>query len=414
LFNIGKKDEYGRQRRIEHRGRYLRASRTGGVALRAQTKAAGLTITGNTARGVRVSATPARNTQVAFQNGRFILRGRYGSGPLRLNLSKSGLSLSTRNALGSFNLTNPLRSSAKVAGIQVRGKTAAIMQGVYGLLVLLVSLVRLAIVASLLAFRFLVYVIGLLTRGAAAVPVLLRGWRRRRQAERLERGADAIEREHESLADWTLDAWIGALVLTVFARGRGETTASMTPRLAEALERDARDRGLVAAAGALPQTAAALDQWRGGADAEDDLAMVVLVARKLKARLPAETLVEMLYEVDELVLDDGPRTRLQDRMLEVFADAAGLRLEPEEEESASEPRSDPSGSGEGAGVDINTADFDALQAIPHIGPERARAIMAMRPLGRIDQLTALDGIGPKRLQDIRDYGVVLEGGRDGD
>jgi len=55
-------------------------------------------------------------------------------------------------------------------------------------------------------------------------------------------------------------------------------------------------------------------------------------------------------------------------------------------------------------VDINTADLDASQAIPHIGPERAREIMVMRPLDRIDQLTALDGIGPERLQDIREYG----------
>ena len=411
MFNIGRKDKYGRQRRIEHRGRYLRASRTGGVALRAQAKAAGLTITGNTARGVRVSATPARNTQVAFQNGRFILRGRYGKGPLRLNLSKSGLSLSSRNALGSFNWTSPLRSSAKVAGIQVRGRTAAAMQGIYMLLVAAVALLRLAIAVGLLAVQVLVFLFGLLTRGAAAVPVLLREWRRRREVARFEHRADAIEREHGSLADWTLDSWIAALVLTVGARGRGEPAASVASRLGEALQPDGSERGLVAAAGALPGTAAALDSWRGNADAEDDLAMVVLVAHKLKLRLPADTLVEMLYEVDELVREDGPRTRLQDRMLEVFADAAGLRLEPEEEDPASGLRSAESESGEGAAIDINTADFDALQALPHIGPERARVIMAMRPLDRIDQLTALDGIGPKRLQEIRDHGVVIEGAR---
>ncbi len=71
FLNLGKKDEYGRQRRIEHRGRYLRASRTGGVALRAQAKAAGVNFTANTSRGFRVGTTPLKNTQVAFQNGRF-------------------------------------------------------------------------------------------------------------------------------------------------------------------------------------------------------------------------------------------------------------------------------------------------------------------------------------------------------
>jgi len=97
FLNLGRKDEHSRQRRIEHRGKYLRASRTGGVALRAQAKAAGVSLTANTAHGFRVSATPLKGTQLGFQNGRFILRGRYGSGPTKLNVSKTGLSVSTRN-----------------------------------------------------------------------------------------------------------------------------------------------------------------------------------------------------------------------------------------------------------------------------------------------------------------------------
>lgn len=39
----------------------------------------------------------------------------------RLNLSKSCLSLSSRNALVSFNWTKPRRTSAKVAGVQSPG-----------------------------------------------------------------------------------------------------------------------------------------------------------------------------------------------------------------------------------------------------------------------------------------------------
>lgn len=35
------------------------------------------------------------------------------------------MSVSTKNALGTFNWTNPNRSSAKIAGIQRRGKKAA-------------------------------------------------------------------------------------------------------------------------------------------------------------------------------------------------------------------------------------------------------------------------------------------------
>ena len=406
FLNLGKKDEYGRQRRVEHRGRYLRASRTGGVALRAQTKAAGLTLTGNTSRGVRVSATPARNTQVALQNGRFILRGRYGSGPLRLNLSKSGLSLSARNALGSFNLTNPLRSSAKVAGVQVRGRTAAVMQGIYGVFMLALFLLQAAIVVGLFAFRLLLFLVGLVLRGGAAIPVLVREWGRRRQVARLERLADSIEGDYGRFDEWTSDRWIAALLLVAGAWGRGEATTDAAERLVEALGSGDDDGGLAVARDALGDTAGVLDGLRARlpAGVDGDLALVVLVARHLGSRLPVGTLAEVLFDVDEQLIAQAPRTRLQDRMLEVFADSAGLRLELEAEEPA--PVADAADTAPGAVVDVNTADFDALQTIPHVGPERARAIMAMRPLDGLDDLTSLDGIGPKRLEEIRASGVA--------
>lgn len=121
-FGRGFTADFAKQQRIEHRGKNLRVSRTGGVALRTQAKAAGLTITANSQHGLRVSSRVAKNTQVALQNGRPVLRGRYGSGATRLNLSKSGVSVSTRNPLGTFNWSKPNRSSVKIAGVQLRGK----------------------------------------------------------------------------------------------------------------------------------------------------------------------------------------------------------------------------------------------------------------------------------------------------
>lgn len=413
FLNLGKKDEYGRQRRIEHRGRYLRASRTGGVALRAHTRAAGLSFTGNTARGVRVSVTPARNTQLALQNGRFILRGRYGKGPLRLNLSKTGLSLSARNALGSFNLTNPLRSSAKVAGVQVRGRTAAIMQGIYMVVALAFYLIQAAIAVALFAAQLLWVVGGWSLRALAAIPDLVHELRRRRQAARLSRRADEIENGRAArIDDWTSDRLIAALLLMVAAWGRGESARSVTPRLADALDGIEERRGLGCVTGVLHEIGQEVDTLRAqaGEGIEDDLALVIIVARRLRRRLPPETVADVLLEVDEQVLEDGPRTRLQDRMLESFADAAGLRLEADPEAVPEESTAGQAVPGQDGGdvVDINAASFEALQAIPHIGPERARTIMAMRPLDSLDELTALDGIGPKRLQRIREHGVVCE------
>ncbi|MFW6191793.1 MAG: hypothetical protein ACOC48_04280, partial [Thiohalospira sp.] len=172
MFNLGRKDEHGRQRRIEHRGRHLRASRTGGVALRAQTRAAGVNLTASTSRGVRVSTSVGPGTQVAVQNGRFVLRGRYGAGPLRLNLSKSGLSLAAKNRLGAFNLTHPNRSSAKIGGVQLRGRKAASMQAVYLVLTTAFQLVRLAVGVAVLLAQILWWLVVTLGQVLAAVP----GW----------------------------------------------------------------------------------------------------------------------------------------------------------------------------------------------------------------------------------------------
>lgn len=43
MFGLGRKDKDGKQVRIEHRGKYTRASRTGGVALRTEKNCAPLT-----------------------------------------------------------------------------------------------------------------------------------------------------------------------------------------------------------------------------------------------------------------------------------------------------------------------------------------------------------------------------------
>src|SRR5699024_11799218 len=97
-----------------------------------QAKLGRLNVTANTKHGVRVSTRVAKNTQVALQNGRFVLRGRYGKGPTRLNLSKSGISVSTRTPIGSVNWMRPNRSSAKVADVVERGNEAAQLQLGYG------------------------------------------------------------------------------------------------------------------------------------------------------------------------------------------------------------------------------------------------------------------------------------------
>ena len=52
-------------------------------------------------------------------------------------------------------------------------------------------------------------------------------------------------------------------------------------------------------------------------------------------------------------------------------------------------------------VNLNTADFKTLEAIPSIGPETAKAIIAARPFTTLEDLTRIKGLSAERLEQIR-------------
>jgi beta-lactamase superfamily II metal-dependent hydrolase len=67
----------------------------------------------------------------------------------------------------------------------------------------------------------------------------------------------------------------------------------------------------------------------------------------------------------------------------------------------------PVASGCAAGqVDINSAGFDQLLLIIHIGPDRANQILDLRPFSSVDSMERISGIGPARLADIKAEGVA--------
>ena len=160
MFGLGKKDEDGKQVRIEHRGKYTRASRTGGVAVRAEEKVGPVNLTANSSKGLRLSTRIANGTRVALQNGRFQLIGRWRSGPFGFNLSKTGVSASVKNKAGSFNFLKPQYSSFKLGGIQLRGRRAAELQVIY-------MLIMAAVFAVAFSAKLIVFLLWLL-----ALPIL--------------------------------------------------------------------------------------------------------------------------------------------------------------------------------------------------------------------------------------------------
>lgn len=122
----------------------VRASRTGGVSA-SVSPLKGFTL--NTKHGARVSKT-YKGLTLGLQNFNSVVRGRWSTKKegLNVNLSKSGLSVSAKNSLGTFNLKNPNRSSATFAGIQVRGKNAAWIAGFGFILDLTIKILKISIV----------------------------------------------------------------------------------------------------------------------------------------------------------------------------------------------------------------------------------------------------------------------------
>ena len=60
-------------------------------------------------------------------------------------------------------------------------------------------------------------------------------------------------------------------------------------------------------------------------------------------------------------------------------------------------------------IDINTAGFEQLQRIIHIGPERAGQILQLREQRRfetVDELVRVRGIAAARLRDIKAQGLA--------
>ena len=111
-------------------------------------------VTLNSAHGVRLSKSWG-GVQTAFQNSRFILRGRWSTKTdTNVNLSKSGLSISQKQTLEHSTLQINNRSSASILGINFRGKKAAQTVAILALLEFL--------------FKFLMVILSL-------VPLVLRG-----------------------------------------------------------------------------------------------------------------------------------------------------------------------------------------------------------------------------------------------
>lgn len=114
----------------------------------------------------------------------------------------------------------------------------------------------------------------------------------------------------------------------------------------------------------------------------------------------------MLLKFKELVLAAGVRKAVLERMIKVLVDVAGLRL------TVFVRRNWPWRNAQGATteaaemIDINTAELKIFQIISPIGIELMLAIVTFRPIERLPNLNATNGIGQKKRLALRARGPV--------
>lgn len=343
MLGIGKKDEQGRQVRVEHRGKHLRASRTGGVSLRAQAEAAGLNFTVNSSHGSRISRRIAKGTNVFLQRGRLRLRGRYGSGATKLNLSKGGMSLSTRNRIGTINLTNPGRSSAKVMGVQMRGKNAVRMQVAYFAVTAIVAVIRFVFALIVNGFVFVIYAAEggarlLLLGGRRASEAASAAWTSLGELRSRQRNRRLIGNAAEETGIDIRNADYAETVIVVLLALRARGVHSAGPDEHEAIAAVYADNDSQARQSwsreKLETIAADVDQaFHGSHESTRRLrqledAVFVQAVRTLAGARDSRELLAFLFLLDDLCLRLGERTRRQEELLDVYCEQTGITVEP--------------------------------------------------------------------------------------
>ena len=316
-----KRDTDGRLTRFEYRGKYLRASRTGGVSLRAQGKAAGVNFTVNSKHGMRVSTRVAKGTNVGFQNGRFVLRGRYGKGPTKLNLSKSGLSVSSKTSTGTINWFKPRYSSAKIAGIQVRGKNAVYINAV-------VALCQVVIIFAMAVAQLTVWT------AQALHWVFISSFKKVRQFRLAlkQKKVNALEANwEERWRNQSLEHLLCAqfYILLILGKGNSEISPGF-------IQQSLRDYGdidelqplLSAISEKLEQETMNLVQESLVGNALSPLILIKSLFGALVnvycEKVEANTLIHTFWALDHAILAGGERNQLQEQLLCVFADTCGL------------------------------------------------------------------------------------------
>jgi hypothetical protein len=225
------------------------------------------------------------------------------------------MSVSTKNALGTFNWSHPNRSSAKIAGVQMRGKKAANLQMLYILFMLLVNLIKFSLLLLVWLFQGLYILARALWIGSARAVAALVEFQRTARAKRLSKKGEGKIREaglEDELS--AAPALHSALLYAVSTWGRGLSSVDLTP---------AQAREAKVSQGVDPSSLDGLiESGKPRQEAKQMRSVTAALAGRYAARASKEEIGETFLQLDEAARTAGVMTKLQEKLIDTYADRA--------------------------------------------------------------------------------------------
>ncbi|MCG5534422.1 DNA-binding protein, partial [Halorhodospira sp. 9621] len=135
---------------------------------------------------------------------------------------------------------------------------------------------------------------------------------------------------HEAIARLDADGLSAAVALAVALWGRGERLDEGWNRVQQRITQNRGFEALPRSPELFEAIAVELERCRAAVQPARDAHRVVLalLAEAAAQGMDGERRAALFFDVDDLALARGPRTVLQEELLEIFADHAQLSLEP--------------------------------------------------------------------------------------